>query len=124
MEHRASSLLLGMELAELSGLVEELGEPSYRSRQLFYSIYRQRVSCIDGISTLPLEMRRTLAARGFEIGIPLVERRFQSIDGTVRYLLMLSDGQSVEAVWMPEGDEGETGDGSDAGDEPGARACN
>jgi len=29
----------------------------------------------------------------------------------------LSDGETVETVWMPEGDGGEIGDGSEAGDE-------
>ena len=45
-----------------------------------------------------------------------IEKKFTSSDGTVRYLLQFSDGQSVETVWMPEGDGGEAGDGSDFGD--------
>ncbi|MGB6027879.1 MAG: 23S rRNA (adenine(2503)-C(2))-methyltransferase RlmN, partial [Candidatus Sulfotelmatobacter sp.] len=36
--------------------------------------------------------------------------------GTVRYLIGFADGQSVETVWMPEGDGGEAGDGSEAGE--------
>ena len=40
-----------------------------------------------------------------------------SSDGTVRYLVACADGQSVETVWMPEGDGGEAGDGSEAGDQ-------
>jgi len=35
----------------------------------------------------------------------------------VRYLVELTDGETVETVWMPEGDGGESGDGSEAGDE-------
>jgi 23S rRNA (adenine2503-C2)-methyltransferase len=35
----------------------------------------------------------------------------------VRYLIGLADGQTVETVWMPEGDDGETGDGTEVGDE-------
>jgi 23S rRNA (adenine2503-C2)-methyltransferase len=35
----------------------------------------------------------------------------------VRYLIACPDGQTVETVWMPEGDGGETGDGSEAGEE-------
>ena len=35
-----------------------------------------------------------------------------SQDGTVRYLIAFDDGQSVETVWMPEGDGGEAGEGS------------
>ncbi|MGC1451259.1 MAG: 23S rRNA (adenine(2503)-C(2))-methyltransferase RlmN, partial [Candidatus Sulfotelmatobacter sp.] len=46
-----------------------------------------------------------------------IERKFVSQDGTVRYLIGFPDGQSVETVWMPEGDGGEAGDGSEAGDQ-------
>jgi 23S rRNA (adenine2503-C2)-methyltransferase len=35
----------------------------------------------------------------------------------VRYLIALADGQTVETVWMPEGDGGEAGDGSEAGEQ-------
>jgi 23S rRNA (adenine2503-C2)-methyltransferase len=36
------------------------------------------------------------------------------VDGTERYLIRFGDGQTVETVWMPEGDGGEQGDGSEA----------
>jgi len=48
------------------------------------------------------------------VGLPVIEKRFVSSDGTVRYLMNFVDGQSVETVWMPEGDGGERGDGSEA----------
>jgi len=48
------------------------------------------------------------------VGLPVIEKRFVSSDGTVRYLMNFVDGQSVETVWMPEGDGGESGDGSEA----------
>jgi 23S rRNA (adenine2503-C2)-methyltransferase len=48
--------------------------------------------------------------------MPRIENRFVSQDGTVRYLIAFADGQSVETVWMPEGDDGEAGDGSEAGE--------
>src|SRR5581483_5594947 len=35
---------------------------------------------------------------------------------TVRYLMQMGDGETVETVWMPEGDEGESADGSEAGE--------
>ncbi len=54
-----------------------------------------------GISTLPLELRRDLAS-AHAIGTPSIERRFESVDGTRRYLLALEDGQTVETVLMPE----------------------
>jgi len=109
--------LLGRDLAELLAFAEELQEPSYRAQQLFESIYRQRVSSVQQISTLPARLRQDLAVRGISIGWPTIDSKFQSADGTVRYLVESSDGETVEAVWMPEGDGGESGDGSEAGNE-------
>jgi 23S rRNA (adenine2503-C2)-methyltransferase len=110
------SALLGLNLQQLTSLMEESGEPSYRGRQIFEAIYQGRVARIDDISTLPLELRRRLVEKGFQVGQPKIQKKFVSQDGTVRYLLAMSDGQTVEAVWMPEGDGGEAGDGSEAGD--------
>ncbi len=61
-------------------------------------------------------MRAQLIEKGISIGLPRIEQRFVSQDGTVRYLIAFADGQSVETVWMPEGDGGEAGDGSEAGE--------
>jgi len=99
----------------LEELAAEMGQPAYRGRQIFEAIYRQRIESIDQVSTLPAAMRAALATRGFEIGMPTIANRFTSSDGTIRYLIALDDSETVETVWMPEGDGGETGDGSDAG---------
>jgi len=109
-------VLLGLDQAELSSLVESVGEPAYRAKQLREAVYRQRVESIEGITTLPQQLRIKLAEKGISIGLPRIERRFVSQDGTVRYLIGFADGQSVETVWMPEGDGGEAGDGSEAGE--------
>jgi 23S rRNA (adenine2503-C2)-methyltransferase len=116
--------LLGSDRSELVTLVEAAGEPTFRAQQLLEAIYRQRVESIDRITTLPEPFRAKLTSEGYSIGLPTIEQRFISRDGTVRYLVAFSDGQSVETVWMPEGDGGEAGDGSEAGDsaENGSRA--
>jgi len=108
--------LLGLDLAELKSLVSENYQPSYRADQIFEAVYRQRLSSLEQVSTLPADLRRLLGDRGFTMGCPLVAKQFESSDGTVRYLIECSDGQTVETVWMPEGDGGESGDGSEAGD--------
>ncbi len=77
----------------------------------------KEIANLDQVSTLPLEYRGNLAEQGWQVGLPLIARQFISSDGTVRYLIELADGETVETVWMPEGDGGESGDGSDAGDE-------
>jgi 23S rRNA (adenine2503-C2)-methyltransferase len=108
--------LLGMDLEELAALVTEAGEPGYRAKQIMDAVYRQRVETLEEISTLPQGFREKLIKSGVSVGAARIENKFVSVDGTVRYLIGFGDGQSVETVWMPEGDGGEAGDGSEAGE--------
>jgi 23S rRNA (adenine2503-C2)-methyltransferase len=109
--------LLGLDLQELTAFVEAAGQPRYRARQLFEAIYRQRLCSVNQISTLPQSYREELLRQAHEIHLPTIAKKFVSQDGTVRYLLAFRDSQTVETVWMPEGDGGEAGDGTEAGDE-------
>jgi len=104
--------MLGLDRTDLESLIEDLGEPAYRVQQLLEAVYRQRVDSVEEISTLPQQLRASLVEKSIAVGAPKVEKRFVSQDGTVRYLIGFSDGQSVETVWMPEGDGGEAGEGS------------
>src|SRR6266567_3075464 len=117
MKQETSTVLLGLNLQELTRMVEESGQPSYRAQQLFHALYADRVSSTEQVSTLPKEFRSTLANEGIEVGFPKIQSKFVSMDGTARYLIDLSDGETVETVWMPEGDDGEAGDGTEAGAE-------
>jgi 23S rRNA (adenine2503-C2)-methyltransferase len=114
MQSQTSNSLLGLDLQELTNLALESGQPAYRGQQLFDAVYRQKIERLDQVSTLPLEYRARLVEEGWNVGLPKLARKFVSSDGTVRYLVELSDGETVETVWMPEGDGG---DGSEAGDE-------
>ena len=93
--------VLGMDLADLGALLP--GQPAYRAKQLYQAIYREGAADLDQITTLPAALRRELAAT-HAVGLPAVEQRFESCDGTRRYLLGLMDGRTVETVLMPEGD--------------------
>jgi 23S rRNA (adenine2503-C2)-methyltransferase len=117
MQNQSANSLLGLTLQELADLASASGQPTYRGQQLFDAIYRQRIERLDQVSTLPAEYRTWLSEDRWVVGLPSIDGRFVSTDGTVRYLMKLADGQTVETVWMPEGDGGEIGDGSDAGDE-------
>jgi 23S rRNA (adenine2503-C2)-methyltransferase len=117
MQRQPFSSLLGLTLQELTNLALGTGQPAYRGQQLFDAIYRQKIERLDQVSTLPLEYRTRLVQDGWEVGYPKIARKFVSSDGTVRYLVELGDGETVETVWMPEGDGGESGDGTEAGEE-------
>jgi 23S rRNA (adenine2503-C2)-methyltransferase len=109
--------LLGLTLPELTDVVRGLGEPDYRAKQLFQAIYRERLDSLDQVSTLSKALKDKLRQAGWDIVPADIDQRFTSVDGTVRYLIGFPDKQSVETVWMPEGDLGESGDGTEAGEE-------
>jgi 23S rRNA (adenine2503-C2)-methyltransferase len=119
MDKEQSTNLLGLELQELTRLVEENNQASFRAQQLFQALYADRIAATDDISTLSKDFRAKLLQQGFTIGLPEVSQKFTAVDGTVRYLMKLADAETVETVWMPEGDDGEAGDGSEAGSESG-----
>ena len=96
--------LFGMSVDELRTLMESLGQPAYRAGQLATALYRQRASSLDEITTLPAALREQLAAAGYGVGLPILAQTAKSIDGTERYLAQLADGETVETVWMPDGD--------------------
>ncbi len=109
--------LLGLDIQELTDFAEAAGQPRYRGRQLAAALYRQRMADLSEVATLPREFRQSLAESGVTVGMPRIEKKFVSSDATVRYLVDFADGESAETVWMPEGDNGESGDGTEAGDE-------
>ena len=104
--------MLGLDLQELTSIAEASGQAPFRARQMMEALYRQRVDSIAQISTLPEGFREDLQER-FLLGVPEIEKTFVSCDGTIRYLIRFGDEQTVETVWMPEGDGGESGDGSE-----------
>jgi 23S rRNA (adenine2503-C2)-methyltransferase len=104
-ETAPSRSLFGLNTTELTQVFTEMGEKPYRARQLAEGLYRQRVTHLDQVTTLPQTLRDKLTAAGWEIGRPHIAESFRSIDGTERYLIQ-TGSQTVETVWMPEGDGG------------------
>jgi 23S rRNA (adenine2503-C2)-methyltransferase len=92
--------LIGMELPDLRILLGS-EQPAYRARQLFDALYRKDVANLSEISELPQVLRNQLVTSAV-LGLPVPDSRFDSVDGTRRYLLRLADNRTVEAVLMPE----------------------
>jgi 23S rRNA (adenine2503-C2)-methyltransferase len=109
--------LFGLSLDDLTALMAGLRQKPYRAAQLHEALYRQRVISIDQITTFPQTLRETLIAEGYIVGLPEIIQAARSVDGTERYLIRMADGETVETVWMPDGDGGERGDGSQAAEE-------
>lgn len=93
--------LTGLTQGELVSFVEQLGEPSYRGRQLFAALQNRRLRSFSEITDLPKELRTRLDELATASSLT-VESRFVSEDGTRRYLMKTHDNLPVETVFIPE----------------------
>lgn len=93
--------IIGQTLAEISDTLAAFNVQPYRARQLYQAIYQRRNYDIATLTEFSKDLRTALQQR-FTITRTAIERTFQSGDGTRRYLFRLSDGQRIEAVWIPD----------------------
>ena len=84
---------------ELACFLKELGEPAFRAKQVFTWLHRG-VTSFENMTNLSKPLREKLAERCF-ITVPTVARKQESrLDGTIKYLWELSDGNCIETVLM------------------------
>src|ERR1700675_1615441 len=95
--------LLDLLPSELEDLAESLGAPRYRGRQIVSWLYGKGVTDIEAMSDLPRDFRATLAERA-TVGVPQIERRTPSQDGSQKLVLILEDGARIQSVLMPDRD--------------------
>jgi len=93
--------LIGLSLPELEEAVVESGLPKFRAKQLWNWIYQRGVKTFAEMQNLPKEMRENLEkncsiARSKEI------KEQKSSDGTIKWLLEMTDGNQIEVVFIPE----------------------
>jgi 23S rRNA (adenine2503-C2)-methyltransferase len=95
------SNLVGMKSLELVALVQTLGEPSYRGRQIFGALHHRRLQSFDEMSDLPKALRQRLNETATASTLT-VTSKYVSEDGTRRYLMKTQDNLPVETVFIPE----------------------
>lgn len=85
---------------ELNNEIISIGLPKFRSKQIFEWLHKFGVSSFDEMSNISKDLRAKLS-NSFFISSCEIEQRFVSeIDGTVKYLFRLYDGEYVESVIM------------------------
>jgi 23S rRNA (adenine2503-C2)-methyltransferase len=97
--------LVGLARAEIESALAELGEPSFRARQLWRWIYVRGATSFDGMTDIAKALRARLEER-FYVFRPAISRHQASIDGTRKWLLRMEDGAEIECVHIPEADRG------------------
>ena len=84
---------------ELGVYMKELGQPAFRAKQIFQWLQRG-VTSFDEMSNLAKPLRAKLAEECY-ITAPAAERKQVSkLDGTIKYLWRLRDGNCIETVLM------------------------
>jgi len=97
--------LIGMGRKEMELALTEIGEPRYRASQLFQWVYNRGVTDFNEMTNMTKSLRSKLSNR-FKISRPIISRNLESIDGTQKWLIKLSDGNEIETVHIPEDDRG------------------
>ena len=93
-----------LDRAGLERLAVQMGQPSYRGRQLFVWLFGKWVSSFDEMRNLPAAFRSQLAAETtLDTIVESLTQR--SSDGTIKSLMTLPSGLRVETVLIPEIDE-------------------
>ncbi len=86
-----------MSLSELEEYIVSLGEPKFRAKQVFGWLYKG-ADC-NGMLNIPASLREKLKENA-PVYVPKIAKRQISSDGTRKYLFELSDGYTVESVYM------------------------
>lgn len=99
----AMTNLIDLTFHQLEALLVSLGEPPYRARQIWQWLWQKGCRDFAGMTDVSKALRERLAAVA-TIAWPDVVRVRESTDGTVKFLLGLADGETVECVLIPEKD--------------------
>jgi 23S rRNA (adenine2503-C2)-methyltransferase len=97
--------LIGLTLDEMQLVMAHHGLPKFRAKQIFHWIYKRGVRDFDQMINLPKEMRELLCEH-YTIDRARVVTEQVSSDGTMKWLLAMSDGQEVETVFIPDKERG------------------
>ena len=90
-----------LELAELETAVSTLGVERFHARQMYRWVYKRGLERFDGMTDLSLRLREQLET-ALAFTTPEVTAREQSSDGTRKYRLTLTDGRTIESVFIPD----------------------
>ena len=91
--------LKSMTLEEITVALRAMGEPQFRGKQVFTWLHRG-ITDFDQMINIPKSLREKLHAE-YTLTVPTVARKQESkLDGTIKYLWELSDGNCIETVLM------------------------
>ncbi len=88
-----------MDSAELKALMKELGEPAFRGEQLF-SWLQSGAESFEEMTNISKALRAKLSEISYIASVNIEKKLVSEIDGTIKYLYRLQDGEYIESVLM------------------------
>ena len=88
-----------MTLEELTAWFKDQGEPAFRAKQVFRWLYRG-VTSFEEMSDLSKALRQKLSENCFITAPQVARKQVSRLDGTIKYLWQLADGNCIETVLM------------------------
>ena len=89
-----------MTIGELEKLLADLGQPKFRAKQVFQWLHQKQALSFDEMSNLPAALRKELAGHAAITALEIERKLVSQLDGTVKYLYRLPDGEHIESVMM------------------------
>ena len=89
-----------LSLEELKKDMEEIGEKSYRAKQLYEWMHVKLAEGFADMTNIPESLKDTCSKRYVYTALKPVRVQESAIDGTKKFLFELEDGNTVESVWM------------------------
>ena len=87
--------LYDLTLKELTALTK----PAFRAKQIYGWLYHHYAQSFDEMKNIPNALKEELAQKYLINPLKIVKKEL-SVDGTIKYLLELQDGKTIEAVWL------------------------
>lgn len=88
-----------MNLAEIEAFLSDMGEPKFRAKQIFKWL-QSGAERFDEMTNIPKSLKAKLEECCYIASVKIVKRFESSVDGTVKYVFSLFDGEYIESVFM------------------------
>jgi len=87
-------------LPELEAEIRELGDKTFRAKQIYQWLHQKLVTDFDQMSNISKDLREKLKEHYILTALNAIDVKISQIDGTRKYLFRLADGNVIESVWM------------------------
>jgi 23S rRNA (adenine2503-C2)-methyltransferase len=93
--------ITGLTFAKLAAEIAVLGKEKYRTEQIFFWLYRRRVSSFAEMTNVSKEVRALLEEKFYIPSAPLLSTQVSEEDNAHKYLFQCADKRTIETVLMP-----------------------